>query len=465
MTEPLSLAFFRWLADQADQVQRSHLPHIIRHLRHRQRGPLKWWDGEPSLQCLPVRGRGGIFELVSYRRATNPRSSVYLPDHPHVQERLLELDHRIRLAITDVADVSGSLFEQLRQAKVKSLREAVGPPREVEISGEMGPIDTSLERRLRDLRRERLLTELPKRLEVHHVPSSCLRANWRNALRQIRGVRSAPGLIGIFEFGGHRVPVSLSSCLDRNQQLVWIRSDADTSMAFYEALAEVIFTPDAGPLAAYGLKLAVEIPFSSVERPAATVEEPIGEDITLPAAEPPGTGHGLSEQDLIPRVPSPTPFSRHVISPPGLTVSGADGRKKPKRVARTAILRNSAEEEEQKRQLKEDHYAWHCQACLGKYEVKEVVPPDSYLWSTRHRAPNIAAHHVDHLQNQGALGAWNLLVLCKYHHDALGDALSRERVRSALQHAMPARRHFPTDTDAKNMKSLRGTYRRRKAGY
>ena len=59
-------------------------------------------------------------------------------------------------------------------------------------------------------------------------------------------------------------------------------------------------------------------------------------------------------------------------------------------------------------------------------------------------------------KNQGALGAWNLLVLCKYHHDALGDALSRERVRSALQQAMPARRHFPTDTDAKNTKSLRG---------
>lgn len=209
----------------------------------------------------------------------------------------------------------------------------------------MRPIDTSLERRLRDLRRERLLTELPKRLEVHHVPSSCLRANWRNALRQIRGVRFAPGLISIFEFGGHRVPVSLSSCLDRNQQLVWIRPDADTSMAFYEALAEVIFTPDARPLAAYGLKLAVEIPFSSVERPAGTVEETIGEEITLSAAEPPGTGHGLSKQDLILRVPSPTPFSRHVISPPGLTVSGADGRKKPKRAARTAILRNSAEEE------------------------------------------------------------------------------------------------------------------------
>jgi len=101
-------------------------------------------------------------------------------------------------------------------------------------------------------------------------------------------------------------------------------------------------------------------------------------------------------------------------------------------------------------------YAWHCQACLGKYNPIEATPPDSYVYLPSFRQKFLEAHHVDHLQNKGAVGAKNLLVLCKFHHDMLGDLLSSKIIKDALVIAQIVKKKFPKTADGLNFFTLEG---------
>ena len=120
------------------------------------------------------------------------------------------------------------------------------------------------------------------------------------------------------------------------------------------------------------------------------------------------------------------------------------------------MLRRSVEEEEHIRLLKEDHYALHCQACLVEADVLKIAPPRTYVFSPGYRRRLIHAHHVQQLQNQGALGAGNLLILCSYHHDIWGDHLSRDTVRRALSKAVETVRNFPIDLLGQKLERRRG---------
>lgn len=127
----------------------------------------------------------------------------------------------------------------------------------------------------------------------------------------------------------------------------------------------------------------------------------------------------------------------------------------PRRSA-TDERRNSLEEQEHIRALKEEHYAWHCQACLGSHDVLKVAPPGTYIYSPGYRKRLIEAHHVQHLQNTGDLGARNLLILCNFHHDLLGDDLSRDSVSAALLVAESISRAFPKDRSGKDVERRKG---------
>jgi hypothetical protein len=107
--------------------------------------------------------------------------------------------------------------------------------------------------------------------------------------------------------------------------------------------------------------------------------------------------------------------------------------------------RNSIEEEEQILELKKNHYAWHCQACLGQYNPVVAAPPGSYVYLPSIRQRLIEAHHVQHLQNKGAIGAKNLVILCSFHHNLFGDQLSSKAIKDALATAQQVTRDFPSN--------------------
>jgi hypothetical protein len=99
---------------------------------------------------------------------------------------------------------------------------------------------------------------------------------------------------------------------------------------------------------------------------------------------------------------------------------------------------------------------YHCQACLGLHQPDFLTPKFTYVWDKDYRNRNIEAHHVEHLQNDGALGAGNLVILCQYHHDFLGDKLARDEITHGLQRAGRTTRRFPADTDGVEKKSIVG---------
>ena len=69
---------------------------------------------------------------------------------------------------------------------------------------------------------------------------------------------------------------------------------------------------------------------------------------------------------------------------------------------------------------------------LGVQDVLNVAPPGTYAFAPGYRRRMLHAHHAQQLQNKGALGGRNLLILCSYHHDIWGDHLSREKVLEGL---------------------------------
>jgi hypothetical protein len=171
------------------------------------------------------------------------------------------------------------------------------------------------------------------------------------------------------------------------------------------------------------------------------------------------TGHSALKFDA-PPVPNPTPFP--AAQPQDFVASGykriTDGSGSTRIPTRgsTSERRNTVLEELEKMQLKRDNYAYHCQACLGLLQPEALTPKFTYIWNKDYRGRNIEAQHVEHLQNEGELGAGNLVIQCQYHHDFLGDKLGRDEITLGLQAAGPTTRRFPTDTDGVKKKSIAG---------
>ena len=89
--------------------------------------------------------------------------------------------------------------------------------------------------------------------------------------------------------------------------------------------------------------------------------------------------------------------------------------------------------------------ARHCQACLAAAEPKILAPLSSYVALSENRRQVMHAHHCDHVNAGGARHAGNILLLCRYHHLALGDAVTRIDVLQAFEQAGRHSRTFNAD--------------------
>jgi hypothetical protein len=438
LREELSCAFFVWLAAQTQSVQQRHLPQILRHWRERTHGPSKWWGANPTIKCLPVRGASGLFELVSHWKATHIHSKIFLSDFPEVQERVLLSVSSSRLVVSEAKDVGGSILDIVRDAGVESLKRRAGRPTRIVPSGDMAA-DQALEQALKNVQSPRIVKTLNQRLPQHEVPTSALRHEWRRLLLELNGVRVMANPTAIFTILRTEYEVAVQSGVDEPTRLVCIDSRADRKLAFYDALAAYIFTEKSSQLLSYGLLRAVENPFAPILLDVDSIDINEVEDdedsdtetnTDQDTEDPPRRGHGISTDKLNPIVPEP---SRLADISDRTTLSGKKITHPKKRSPRpsTDDRRHTIEEEDQKLQLKEKHYAWHCQACLGEYEVLEVTPPGSYVYLPTFRQKLIHAHHVTHLQNSGYIG----------------DKLSNASVKGALATARKVSRRFPNNPD------------------
>jgi len=450
LREDWSRGFFDWLQVQPVSVQFAHLRQVVRHWGERKAGPSKWVDRNSDRKCVPVRDRDGKLELQSMKTATMTRGWTFLPDLNELNKAVLDDNPRLRLAIVDVPGVDGSIIDLLRRAGIPSLRDLAGDPVRTETSSEIAAAP--------DLDQELVLVksragDLTKRLARMDVDTTLLRHKWRWLLTELKGVRTAQRLTSIYRVFKREYERATPSGVDLATQQVCVTQGAEQLQRFYSALARHLFLPGTSELYAYGLKLAVHSEkqadlFEGLD-PGGAEPEPVEPD-----EDAPNKGHGGSGAAASNTAPSPRPLTP--ITNPTYVKTPKRDRRRPKPGDGTGSKRNSLEEAEHILQLKENHYAWHCQACLGALEVEVATPPGTYVFQAQERKALIEAHHVKHLQNEGGLGGENLLILCQLHHRLLGDTVSRETVLAALAAPTPATRRFPVGAGVSQVSEYKG---------
>jgi len=437
--------FFQWLSKQTRKVKQDHLPQILRHWRDTAHGPAYWAADAKDIKCIPVYGRDQQMELLTVNEATSLRSLVFLDDFPELKAAAIA-SGRVRLAI-DTDGKHASVITEYGGFGVRSLKQHAGLPIAIAFRDEI-EVPNQLLTDLRRLQSSAVSSTLKSRLPRYGVPLSDVKNDIKNLVKGISGVRFGKDLVASYAVAGMAFEVATASAVDAVTRTVFVSSETDPSIGFFNALAGYLFRPGSNPQNAWGLMMTVK-------------EQRIGEEFQFLEDDDEEDGedshssesrenddqilsaHGTSSQiPLTPRAPRPKPLSP--IGKPTYLQS-RKGRRKMTRGSSTDQKRNSLEEQEHIRALKEEHYAWHCQACLGANEVLKAAPPGTYVYSPNYRRRLIEAHHVDHLQNSGRLGASNLLILCNYHHDLLGDELSRDAVVAGLSGAEKGVRKFPTD--------------------
>src|SRR5205823_2378336 len=146
----------------------------LRHWRERRRGPRKWIESHPQVPCIPVRGYGDIFALVSLQSATSIRSSIFLPDFPEVQERLLSDQKGVRLVITAAKSVADSVIDVMRDAGLRSLRKQAGRAVRI-LTSESLTTSPMLDAILLHIQAPATVRSLTQRLPQFEVPVASLR--------------------------------------------------------------------------------------------------------------------------------------------------------------------------------------------------------------------------------------------------------------------------------------------------
>lgn len=437
-----SRAFFAWLREGERQIE-PHLPQIVRHFAH-ESGPTSWWGIYENEPCLPVDSARGL-ELVSYRTATRGRS-VFVKDFPALARTILDDPGSLMLAIDKHEQVISSITQILLGQGVRSLRHVAGEPAKVTGSDSV-PAPTWVQEIVTTLKSRRIARTLEKRLDHYQVDRKYIHAHWPSRLSGIASVMCARRVVATYKIGQREIATEIDHAFDEAAGILWLKLEPDdrrssVESALFMAIAERIFVQSAplwcGPTLAAALntdiveaKAAAEQKLD-FEEPLEADEKPLDEDEPIGEVEPEEApiGHYNWTPDPARNVPHPAPLTeKHGKSEPEKPAERDKNRKRE----RAAV----PGEEDQIRDLKQNHYAFHCQISLASHAPAKLAPAGSYVELAENRAKMIDAHHADYAGASGARHAGNLLILSHVEHHKVGRQLSREQVRAALRDARP----------------------------
>ena len=451
-----SRQFFQWLATQKADVVVSHADQVVRHVNH-ESGPRAWSDEFPRVPFIMVEDDGGKVRLVTKADATKSRSKVVIPDFEELEEAIRQHTGRrpVELAIVESPRVTEPVTARLREFGVRTLSDYAGEPIEAVGTGEDKPTRGFDFRRILDsLQSGQKGKQLQKRLAKLDLDArqGALRSNWRERLASIQGIRTSDSVTAVYKLGRYRFPVSVDGKLDKESGTLWTRSDSDLRAVFFDVIASHVFER---PKKFYGSVLDRAYKMDIRERyPLEYVDdEPSQEEVeTDETLRQDREDRGPSATPGIHSVPKPDP-SRNVPRP-GQIPTGDGVNQSVKKGSGGARRPHSATESTQVDDLKENQYAWHCQACIAETEPDTLAPISSYVEISENRRLIMQAHHCDHYSGDGARHAGNILLLCHYHHRALGDAVTRTEVTRAFDQAGSRRLTFNSENGVSN--SLQG---------
>ena len=448
-----SRRFFQWLASQNADVIAKHADQILRHINH-QFGPRAWSDEFPQVPFIMVESDGGQVRLVTKGDATKRRSKVVIPDFEQLEEAIRQHPTRrpVEMAIVESRRVREPITTRLRELGLRTLSDYVGDPVEAVGTGNTNLLSPDFDFKgiLDSLQSGLKGRQLQKRLAKLDLdtPESALRSNWRERLAGVQDIRTADSVTSIYKLGRHKFSVPVDGKLDKESGTLWIRSDTDLRRVFFDVIAEHVFEL---PKKYYGSVLDQAYKMEMRERyPLEYLDgaQPQEDAEIDDATSQHGGDSGPSATSASHPMPKPDPLKN--IPNPGPIPQGNGVIRGVSKARRASSRPQSADENAQIADLKERQYAWHCQACLAEAEPKTLAPLSSYVEGSENRRRIMEAQHCDHVNAGGARHAGNILLLCHYHHGALGDAVARTEVTRALGQASNRRLTFNSDNGVCN---------------
>ena len=442
-----SRAFFHWLSTQDRTVLCRHIPHVLRHILHRD-GPSDWAETFTETPFIPVKGRDGL-RLVSLRTAR--RSPVYLPDAGDVGDVVIQKDGHVLLVVDRVKEVTEPISESLRKLGVRSLREALEEPENVAGAGEIGPADENILVRFSALQSSPFRRTFLKRLGALGIESELVRHDWQHRLGRVKDIRFADEVKARYRFRRKPYQLEVDAGFDPESGIFWMKRNHGTGLSsLYESVAKyLVFKPIARPIDLLALERTVELEINdpSFGRPAGVRLSPNDNNIT--AKDAGRDEHGEDEEDGAEIDPGEAVFGHSPFEPDAMRNTPKPGPipSRSRRTSRRPTHRNGASrsskddshatptpklEEEHIETLKLSHYASHCQMCLCERPPRVLAPKGSYIQWEEVRRRVVEAHHVDLKAAGGARHAGNLILLCKLHHDNYGRRLTRSAITVAF---------------------------------
>jgi hypothetical protein len=225
-----------------------------------------------------------------------------------------------------------------------------------------------------------------------------------------------------------------------SQKELWLDAGHDLHNAFFGAVSDLIFVEPRARYMPAVLKAALEAEVREFQR-AAELRAGYGEpDDDMP---PIRDGEDETSESIRPHPGGPPDPARNKPKPAPLYTGGSGEirRSKPPLSGRPQIV----DEDVQRRELKENHYAWHCQIELAHASPEALAPPGSYVEYRENRQRVVEAHHPDKVTAGGPRNAGNLLILSHLNHEGFGKAISRQQITDALLRDCEHRTILATD--------------------
>lgn len=430
-----SRLFFDWLSRENKEFLERHIICVIRHVLHKN-GPEVWAPAYTDIPFIPARV-GETLRLISLQ--TSRRRPVFLPDEREITAKILKTDSNVFLVQDRVREIKEPASESFRKLGVRSLREALGEPRQVKGDGIIQEANYDLMKRLETLRSAKFRETFLKRLSELGVDLDLVRRDWHDRISRIGRIVFAQKVQVCYLFHRHDYWMPADAGFDPGTEIFWVKEGQQgTWNSFYEAIAgQLVFKPAARPIDLFALErsLELEIQDPTFGRPntlgfAENVVENNTEEFPEEESEPGEAtlGHSPFEPNPSRNKPSPKPLPTHANPKSHIGSSSDRGNKIEQSNSQTPDL-----EKEHVELLKTNHYSSHCQMCLCNSTPEVLAPKGSYIQWEEVRRRIVEAHHVDPKSGGGARHAGNLILLCKLHHDNFGRRLTRETITEALQ--------------------------------
>lgn len=452
-TQLNSMRFFQWLASQTPDVVSRHIDQILRHISHGD-GPTKWSDMFPYVPFIPAEGCDGGTQLFTKSDATRGVGRVVIPDFESLADEIRKRPGKfpVELAVVESARVAAPVTVMLRSIGLKSLRDRAGEPKRViSNGGNIARPSFDFETILKSLQSGRRGQQLNKRLDRLGLSRNRLRSNWRQRLSYIKDVRTSDSVTAKYQVSRSTYDVPVDGELDRASSTLWLRSASDLRETFFDILADRIFEDPQkylGSVLERAYKIDIKERHPLLEHTAETQLSDEIEDYGIVEQLEDGTQvvategrHSAPNTDPSRNLPSPGPI------PEGTAITKGARKVSPSRSSRIQSPSESAQIDD----LKANQYAWHCQACLATKEPNILAPLSSYVGLHENRRPLIEAQHCDHVNAGGARHAGNIILLCKYHHGALGDAFGRLEIVKSLDQSADRTVAFATEGDKRKV--------------